>query len=56
MMLDKIEAKVEINPVITIDENTAYTLLRLLEMYCTSNGYKVISHEDEDGKVQLDFD
>lgn len=45
--------EVEIKPVITIDDETAFTLLRLLEMYCNSNGYTVKWYRGTDNEIYL---
>ena len=45
--------EVEVTPVITVDDNTAYTILNLLELYCRANNKTIeVSHhkyQDKDG-------
>ena len=35
--------EVEVKPVITVDQDTAYTCLKLLELYCKANDKIIIS-------------
>jgi hypothetical protein len=37
--------KVEVEPVITVDQDTAYTCLMLLELYCKANNFVIKASE-----------
>lgn len=42
----KVEAlKVEVKPVLTVDTDTAYTCLMLLELYCKANDKIIVSNK-----------
>jgi hypothetical protein len=53
-MSSKTTIALEVNPILTVDDETAQLMLRLIEMYCDSKGLDIKAHK-ENGKRKYMF-